>query len=128
MSPASRLPEVLLQHPRLPQQPQRNAHAGGRQRRARRDAIGHQGPAEHHREQRAHHQGQDGAQEGHTDRRGPHDLRLLEVEVHAALEDHEAHARVANQGKEVGEGAAVRVHVLAGGRWVRIGNGLETMI
>mmetsp|Transcript_95414 Transcript_95414/g.227264 ORF Transcript_95414/g.227264 Transcript_95414/m.227264 type:complete len:223 (+) Transcript_95414:957-1625(+) len=97
------LAEVLLEHPRFPQQAQSDAHTGGCKGSPRRDAVGHEGPAKGHGQQGAENQRQDGAQDSDAARRRAHNLGFLKVEVHAALEDHEPDTCMANQREEVWE-------------------------
>mmetsp|Transcript_56313 Transcript_56313/g.158733 ORF Transcript_56313/g.158733 Transcript_56313/m.158733 type:complete len:647 (-) Transcript_56313:156-2096(-) len=107
-----RLPELLAQHARLAQEAQRDADARGRQRRARDEGVGHDGVPERHHQEGPRDQRPERAE--HRDDAGPrpHDLRHLEVEVHAALEDHHGHADVPHQREDLGRLLAVTGEVL----------------
>mmetsp|Transcript_40671 Transcript_40671/g.120611 ORF Transcript_40671/g.120611 Transcript_40671/m.120611 type:complete len:541 (+) Transcript_40671:457-2079(+) len=95
------LSEVVLEHLGLAQELERDADAGGRQGGADRDGVRHQRVAVGHHHAGAREERQEGADDGDNARPGADDLRLVEVEVHAALEDHHGHAGVADQGEEV---------------------------
>mmetsp|Transcript_56312 Transcript_56312/g.158726 ORF Transcript_56312/g.158726 Transcript_56312/m.158726 type:complete len:647 (-) Transcript_56312:134-2074(-) len=106
------LPELLAQDPRLAQEPQRDADARGRQGRARHQRVRHEGVPVDHRQGPAHDQGANRADDGDDAGPRPHDLRHLEVEVHAALEDHHGHADVPHQREDLGRLLAVTGEVL----------------
>mmetsp|Transcript_61191 Transcript_61191/g.189564 ORF Transcript_61191/g.189564 Transcript_61191/m.189564 type:complete len:513 (+) Transcript_61191:77-1615(+) len=104
------LAKVLLQHAGLAQEPQGDAHARRRERRARRDAVGHHGETKGDKEDGANDERQDRSENSHATGRNANRLGLLKVEVHAALEDHQSNARVADEREHVRCEAAVVAH------------------
>mmetsp|Transcript_24440 Transcript_24440/g.46175 ORF Transcript_24440/g.46175 Transcript_24440/m.46175 type:complete len:207 (-) Transcript_24440:407-1027(-) len=105
------LTELLLQHARLAQEPQRDAHARRGQGRARGQALREEVLAVSHCQQGPSSQGQDSAKNGHCTSLEADLLCFLEVEVHPGLEDHQGHAGVTDKCEDVGRELAVVGHI-----------------
>mmetsp|Transcript_48571 Transcript_48571/g.145045 ORF Transcript_48571/g.145045 Transcript_48571/m.145045 type:complete len:243 (+) Transcript_48571:802-1530(+) len=101
------LPEALLQHACLAQEPEGYADARGRERSAGSNAVWHEGLAESQHQQGAGGEGQDGPDDGDDARRDAHLTRLLEIKVHSALEYHKRHTSMADQREHVRRKAAM---------------------
>mmetsp|Transcript_148894 Transcript_148894/g.361511 ORF Transcript_148894/g.361511 Transcript_148894/m.361511 type:complete len:402 (-) Transcript_148894:218-1423(-) len=101
------LAEVVLQHTGLSQEPERDAHARWRERRACRNAIGEERPPIDDHENGASDEWQDGAEHGDTTGWKANCLRLLKVKVHTTLKDHQSHACMADKREDVWRETAV---------------------
>mmetsp|Transcript_14924 Transcript_14924/g.37123 ORF Transcript_14924/g.37123 Transcript_14924/m.37123 type:complete len:388 (+) Transcript_14924:122-1285(+) len=95
------LPEILLEHLGLTEQAERDADTRRRKGCADGDAVGHQRAAVDHRQDGAGDQRRDRAEDCHDTGLRTDLPRLLKVEMHAALENHQGDPCVADEGEEV---------------------------
>mmetsp|Transcript_3008 Transcript_3008/g.7695 ORF Transcript_3008/g.7695 Transcript_3008/m.7695 type:complete len:345 (+) Transcript_3008:232-1266(+) len=95
------LPEILLEHLGLTEQAEGDADARRRKGCADGDAVGHQRAAVDHRQDGAGDQRRDRTEDCHDTGLRTDLPRLLKVEMHAALENHQGDPCVADEGEEV---------------------------